>query len=228
MFEPRIEKGHLLGHGLQLDGKFFFFGAAGLDRKGLPDLFPEFQFRFLKQVHGVLVVEASSLEGVEADAHHTRENKIALVSQTADCVPVLLASATRVCAVHAGWKSAALGIVGQAARAFTEPITLAAIGPHIMRESFEVGRDVAEKLLASVPSGANAEGLVRPHADDAKVYFDLTELVRRQIHAVTGPTVRVLEHLADTQTDRRYHSFRRDRERAGRQHSFVVLNPSRL
>jgi copper oxidase (laccase) domain-containing protein len=174
------------------------------------------------------VIEADPQTSLEADAHYTSIAGRALISQTADCVPILLSSKSKVCAIHSGWKSSAQNIIAHSKAAFGgEPVTLAAIGPHIMQSSFEVGRDVAAQLLAAAPQGTTEYDLFSMHDDPNKVHFDLTELIRRQLRAAFGPQIEILECLEDTKQSIQFHSFRRDRERAERQYSFVVIKPEK-
>jgi copper oxidase (laccase) domain-containing protein len=136
-----------------------------------------------------------------------------LVVQSADCVPILLASKYQVCALHAGWRGVAQNIVAAAGPAFADdPVLFAAIGPHILAPSFEVGDDVAKKLTGAPPSASG------------KQYVDLSALVRAQLQQTFGAKIRIFECLHDTKTSVDFHSFRRDGAPAGRQYSFVVLN----
>lgn len=222
MFKKDIRDGLFLGYSATIENAFMFFGSRFLTRELLGKYFPEYQFSFLKQVHGKHVVEASVSTLREADAHFTSQRNLALVVQSADCVPVLLFGRNSVdkdvvCAIHSGWRSTALNIVSETGTAFSSLIA-SAIGPHILKNSFEVGLDVSAKLLTGVPAGHQ---LTSPHEDRMKVYFDLTELIRMQISTTFG--VRPLELLEDTKTNSDFASFRRDRERAGRQLSFIVL-----
>lgn len=225
MFKPEVRDGKTIGHSFEDDNAKFFFGTRELGKDNLSPYFPDYRFAFLKQVHGKAVIEADAAQMLEADAHFTSQPGIALVSQTADCVPILLANHERVCAIHSGWKGCAQNIVEAAKRAFPSlPPRRAAIGPHILKTSFEIGVDVSAQLLAAVPKGFGTDGLKLPHPDPAKAYFDLTELVRRQIRAAFGP-IDIVEHLSDTVTDKDLNSFRRDKAHAGRNYSFVVLKP---
>jgi YfiH family protein len=222
MFSREMRDGKFIGYSARAHGAEFFFGSKNLSRDELKTYFPDLEFAFLKQVHGRGVVEADPRQTLEADAHFTSRKNLALVSQTADCVPVLLASAGGICAIHSGWRSSALNIVSAAKEAAGE-FDFAAIGPHILMPSFEVGTDVAEKLLQAAPAGTQANQLIYPHSDPAKAYFDLTELIRLQLRAAFGDRLILMEALEDTKTSVQFASFRRDKDQAGRQFSFVVM-----
>lgn len=222
-FSPILKDNTLLGFGLQHENVFCFFGGKALSRQGLYVEFPEYDFAFLKQVHGNKVVEASN-QITEADAHYSSRVTRAPVIQTADCIPLLLASRHRVCAIHAGWRSVAQNIISSTKFVFAdEKVLFAAIGPHILRPSFEVGQDVANQLMSSSPSGSDT--LTYPHeSNPEKRWFDLTELVRRQLKFTFGSQLSIKECLFDTKTNPNFYSFRREPNQTGRQYSFVVLN----
>jgi len=222
MFESVTQNGVFLGLKGNCGRAFYFFGSRFVGPDDLRRLFPQYQFCAVQQVHGrgVLHVEkafeAANLP--EADALHTTTPGLAIVVKTADCVPILLSDDNQVCAVHAGWRGVAnriLAAVQQNHPSFSP--TQAWIGPHIQMNSFEVGADVAQQLLAATPAEARGEWTT---------HVDLNKIVRAQLRALYGDRPpRVDSCDIDTVTDPRFHSFRRDRESSGRQYSFVVLNP---
>ncbi|BAJ79865.1 MULTISPECIES: peptidoglycan editing factor PgeF [Acidiphilium] len=115
----------------------------------------------LRQVHGAVAVTSPDPEGPfhEADAMVTDQPGLALGIITADCAPVLFSSADGriVGAAHAGWRGAAAGVLEQTAalmRRMGASKIVAAIGPCIHRESYEVGLDMRTAVLAS---GAESE-----------------------------------------------------------------------
>lgn len=222
MFSREMHDGNFIGYKARAGNAEFFFGTKNLPKTELTNHFPDFKFAFLKQVHGNHVVEANADETFEADGHFTHQKNLALVSITADCVPILLAGHDKVCALHSGWRSTALNIT-KAAKIAAGGFQFAAIGPHILMTSFEVGNDVAQQLLASAPAGTKANQLIYPHDDERKCYFDLTELVRLQLKDAFGDDLLILEALEDTKTSIHFASFRRDKDQAGRQYSFVVM-----
>ncbi|MDI9334337.1 MAG: peptidoglycan editing factor PgeF [Cytophagales bacterium] len=107
---------------------------------------------FLKQTHGMhcLRIDASTPDGVEADACVTTSPDVACTIMVADCLPVLFwnDSGSAVGAAHVGWR----GFVGDILKATLdklcrlsmprEPIH-AWLGACIGFENFEVGAEVA-------------------------------------------------------------------------------------
>ncbi len=224
MIRPLLQNGLFLGMQFETDRALFFFGSKQLAKEELALHFPQFKFCFLKQVHGVHIVHGDPSEILEADGHFTGRSAHALVAQTADCVPILLANDSQVGALHAGWRGVAGDIVGTSKLFFVDPPTVAVLGPHIQTESFEIGQDVMAKLLAAVPSQTERKQFIRPHADPEKCYFDLAKLVRAQLTR-DFPDIQIFETGDNTFTNPAFHSFRRDGAAAGRQYNFVVLKP---
>lgn len=177
------------------------------------------------QVHGakVSIIEAAPLEGEVVDAGRcdallTRLPGIGLVVQTADCVPVLLAAADAVGAVHAGWRGAAAGVAGAAAESLLgltgDPGSVRAwLGPAIGACCYEVGEEVASRFPAA---------FARP-AQDGKHRLDLAAVVRAQLEGAGIPRERISSHPSCTMCGGdRFASWRRDRERAGRMIALVA------
>ena len=127
------------------------------------------------QVHGdrVAVVTSAGTTREELkgyDALVTDVPGVAIGARTADCIPVLMYDPVRrvVAAVHSGWKGTVLKITAKvlavmASKYGTQPKDiLAAIGPGIGPDSFQVGPEVAEAFLAA----GFPETWSRPDTDD--------------------------------------------------------------
>ncbi len=181
-----------------------------------------------RQVHGVecLLVDPSIdhefFETQSADSVLTQTRGVAAAVRTADCVPILIADreSSWVAAVHAGWRGCEQNAVAYAVRALREKGAsqlIAAIGPHISLDAFEVDENTAEQLLNSSPDPTIVERhRVKPHVDLRKmVRAQLNELSLRpeDIDDVIGCTVQDEEH---------FFSFRRDGDQSGRQLSAIV------
>lgn len=122
------------------------------------------QLFLLKQTHSnhVHLLSAYPVDDVpvEADAMVTRQPLLALGILTADCTPILLADAEAgvVGAAHAGWRGAVDGIVGNTVAAMieqgAEPSRIvAAIGPTISSENYEVGPHFMDDFVKLRPDG---------------------------------------------------------------------------
>lgn len=139
--------------------------------------------RCIWQVHGTDVVDSVALSApvperslcivAKADGILTSRANELIAVRVADCVPILLAeeSGAVVAAVHAGWRGLVGGIVPNAVSKLAErskrnPSTLiAAIGPCISVEHFEVGPEVAEAFVKADLTEAIVDREPRPHVD---------------------------------------------------------------
>lgn len=176
------------------------------------------------QVHGRavhLAASASDLGGVvEADAVVSlHPGRIATV-RTADCVPILLAAdgGTAVAAVHAGWRGACAGVIGQTARTLAEagvrPARLvAAIGPAIGPCCYQVGDEVRESFFRSQPGAAAWFAADGP----GRWKLDLWQSARDQLVAAGVPADRIaMSRLCTAHGPDRWFSYRREGPATGR------------
>lgn len=121
---------------------------------------------------------------IAADAIVSTVANVLLTIRVADCVPILFASSDGkfVGAAHAGWRGVVGNIAERTVRALHEagvaPAKIvAAIGPCISVENFEVGEEVAAEF---VRQGLGAA--VRERAGE-KPHIDLQFAVRKQLEA---------------------------------------------
>lgn len=183
---------------------------------------------FLRQVHGIRAVRAEDCTGgqvVEADAIVSRTPGLAIGIVTADCVPILAASAggDRVAAIHAGWRGLAAGVIeaGIEALGVERSRLSAAVGPAARGCCYEVDEPVARALrvryAASLP-GVLVAG--RP----GRYQLDLPALAGRILGGLgVAPERLGMAHCLCTicAPGPRFESFRRDGERAGRLRHFI-------
>ncbi len=142
----------------------------------------------LKQVHSADVRVLSSYPDndtpVEADAMVTRLPALALGILTADCTPILLADgdAGVIGAAHAGWRGAVDGIVGRTVAAMLELGAIrgnivAAIGPTISGENYEVGPHFMDDFIKLRPDGWRHFSLPA----GGRAHFDLPGFVEAEL-----------------------------------------------
>jgi polyphenol oxidase len=184
----------------------------------------------VRQVHGasVLAVPQDAVPAgplVEADILVTDHPSHALAIQTADCVPLLIADprSGAVAAAHAGWRGLAARVpqaaVEAMARQFgSEPRDLiAAIGPSIGAERYEVGADVRDRF-ESAGFGRDLAARWFPRStradhwlfDGWRAASDQLETAGLRLDAIHVARLCTAEH-ADL-----FCSHRRDGKRAGR------------
>lgn len=184
-----------------------------------------------KQVHGadVLVVDEDyDLEHrPEADALVTTRPGIALGILTADCVPILLADpdAGVIGAAHAGWRGAVGGVLARtidamAALGAAPERIVAAVGPAIAAQSYEVGDDFADMIRREHPDAAPfiVPGRLKPH-------FDVPGLVMHQAQTLGLASAERTGGDSYADPDRYFsHRYGTHHEtRAGRQISLIAL-----
>jgi YfiH family protein len=181
---------------------------------GTRDFAPPAPLATLRQIHSAKVLYVDCPGGAgEGDALIAGPDGPWIGVKTADCLPILLVDERlrAVAAVHAGWRGTAARIAQKAVEAMvaggSSPDDLhAAIGPGIGVCCFEVGPEV------SVQFGEEA---IRRHIDLAKTNA-------RQLQDAGVAVQRVyMSHLCTVCHTAEFHSFRRDREKAGRQISVI-------
>jgi YfiH family protein len=148
---------------------------------------------FLEQVHGTAVLEldATTTDGMQADAATTTLLGLACTVMVADCLPVLFcdANGSRVAAAHAGWR----GLLGVHRRGILETTVesfgalgagagelMVWLGPCIGPDAFEVGDEVRSAFVAASPLAAQC---FRPTAP-GKWLADLPGLARQRLQAL--------------------------------------------
>jgi YfiH family protein len=142
------------------------------------------------QVHSAAVRIAESPWGAdrpEGDAVVTAREGLICGALAADCAPVLIADgpARVVAAVHAGWRGALAGVVEAAvsamvARGGSPRRMVAAVGPCIARDSYEVGADFMAQFTARDDGHRR---FFSPGATPEKRQFDLPGFVRDRLAA---------------------------------------------
>jgi len=140
------------------------------------------------QVHSNLVVqvgEGGLPEEPKADGMVTGARGIALVVFTADCAPVLFADPESqiIGAAHVGWRGSLSGIC-EAIIAQMEELgagrnrIVAAVGPCIQQESYEVGDEVLEMFTRQAPEHRQ---FFSQNVKTGKAHFDLPGFVQHQL-----------------------------------------------
>lgn len=118
---------------------------------------------FVNQVHSpdAVLVDLSQWDLINsptADAMVTKDPRITLCIDTADCTPVLFADEKNkvIGATHAGWRGAFAGVVENTVQLMCEQGAevqhiKAAIGPCVAQSSYEVGEDFQRAFLQRHP-----------------------------------------------------------------------------
>jgi YfiH family protein len=190
--------------------------ALGLD--GMP-------IRWARQVHGSAAVVVRENDGPgeardsgECDVLATDRADLALVVQSADCVPILLAGSGAVAAAHAGWRGTAKNVAAAAVEALsglgaTPGLARAWLGPSIGPCCYEVGGEVASRFAGEFVR-AGCGGPYR---------LDLAAVNVAQLEAAGIRRESIVVHPACTRCGgEAFASYRRDGARAGRMIAMVA------
>ena len=196
-----------------------FARALGLD--GTP-------IHWAHQVHGndaatVRAAGAGETNVGSCDAVVTALTGAAVVVQSADCVPILLASPTAVGAAHAGWRGSAKNMAREAVRALealgAAPSALRAwLGPSVGPCCYEVNGEVAAQFAGDfVRSGCSG----RPR-------LDLRAVNVSQLEDAGVPRASISVHPACTKCGGdKFASYRRDGAKAGRMIALIARSQER-
>lgn len=183
------------------------------------------------QVHSADVVIARAPRPADephrrADVILTNNPSVTLYMRFADCVPVLLYDPIRAAVglAHAGW----LGTVREASRAAIQAMQtefgsqpgdiVAAIGPSIGPDHYEVGVDVVEQVYAAF--GGDAQLLIRNQ--DGRTYLDLWTSNRLQLERAGVERIEVAGICTACHTDD-WFSHRAEKGRTGRFGALIAL-----
>lgn len=173
------------------------------------------RFISLHQIHSPDVVVADGAwpagQRPKGDALVTNTPGIALGVSTADCGPVLFVDpqARVIGGAHAGWKGALTGVLESTIDAMeklgaTRSGIIAAIGPLIRQESYEVGNEFVARFV-----GADADNAVFfiPSVRESHAMFDLAGFIRQRLERAG---ILMIDDIGlDTYADERFFSYRR-------------------
>lgn len=191
-------------------------------------------FLTLHQIHSPDVVVAErawSGTRPKADAIVTRTEGLAIGVTAADCGPILFADATArvIGGAHAGWKGALTGVLESTIAAMEKlgadrGSIVAAIGPLIRQNSYEVGSEFVERFLEA---DAEYARFFLPGERNGHSMFDLAGFIRMRLE---NAGVLMIDDLGiDTYSDPRCFSYRRSVHRKeadyGRHVHAIALEP---
>jgi len=189
----------------------------------------------VKQVHGtgVLAVtepnfDLSHFQRVESDAIITNQSGIMIGVLVADCYPVILYDGEGFTAgvVHAGWKGAAAGLIGQTVQAMCELLgsrpehLRAAIGPGIGFHKYEVDRPVRDAFREG--SGHWSRIAKETRLGHWQLDLRLSCLLQLEEAGIARDMIDIVDECTCCHKEK-FFSHRRDQGQTGRQMGFILL-----
>ena len=167
---------------------------------------------WLKQVHGVVALEAPLADGREADASFTSRRGVVCAVMVADCMPVLLAAddASVVGVAHAGWRGLSAGVIEATVKKMrAKPDRLIAwLGPAIGPRAYEVGEEVR---AAFIERDARSAMAFRAAPRPGHWLLDLYAVARQRLRSAGVERVSGGAHCTYSEPER-FFSWRRDKE----------------
>jgi YfiH family protein len=159
----------------------------------------------------------------EGDALITSQPGTLVAIRTADCLPILIADPVQraAAAIHAGWRGTVAHISSRTVEKLSAVFgcrasdLIAVVGPGIGECCFEVGSEVASQFETLFPERDDLGGRTR---------ISLAEANRRQLCQAGIPNEQIT--VVDRCTccgGEQFHSYRRDRDAAGRMVSAVGI-----
>lgn len=190
---------------------------------GLAEVAEEFGLQRIivaKQVHGdnvLRMAEVGKCDGDAIFATNDELNDVGIGIFTADCLPILVKGAQHVAVIHAGWRGLAVGVIkrtiGKLRDLAEDKQFEFIIGPCAGPALYEVGSEVIE----AIPGVAYA-------SPGTKYFLDLPGTAAAQIQATLSDLTPVHWCGVCTISDTRFHSYRRQGDRAGRNLTFIAKN----
>jgi YfiH family protein len=174
-----------------------------------------------------VIIEAGCDLPAHADASITDKSGTALAIKTADCVPLLLVctKTKMIAAVHAGWQGALNRIAAKTVKKMIDKGAkpsriVAALGPSLHQESFQIQEDVRDKFRDAQPETI---GFFKTFGD--RWLLDMSGIVAHQL-AQEGVT-KIGHSPTNTYTSPNHYSFRRRHDdpanETGRNVSVIML-----
>jgi purine-nucleoside/S-methyl-5'-thioadenosine phosphorylase / adenosine deaminase len=190
---------------------------------------PTERLLLIRQVHGTTAAivrrgRQTAWNRPEADIIITDDPDVAIGVRVADCAPVLLFDRRTgtAGAVHAGWRGAAAQAAAHAVDAMREVFDsrpedlVAAIGPCLGSCCGEVGPEVLEAFRSGGADRASIARWFRAGRAD-RSFLDLARANRDQLIDAGVSSEAIFDSGLCTKTHHtRFHSYRADRQRAGR------------
>ena len=167
-----------------------------------------------RQVHSSTVTICTKAGNIDnSDGIVTTEEELILSIQVADCIPIFLFDMQNhnIGLVHAGWRGVHSGIIGNSITQMKElslkPTDIKVLlGPSIRQCCFEVGPEVS-KLFSNK---------FQLKGKEDKTQLDLQGVVVEKLANMNIQSNNIIDINECTCCSDKYHSFRRDGEKAGR------------
>lgn len=180
------------------------------------------RFYYQKQIHSDLInIDNMTLTSttVESDAIISNIKGIIYNVSIADCQAILMYDSVNhaIAAVHSGWKGTSLNIVDKTIAKMsetygTDPLDLLVyLAPSACVDNYEVGKEFTHIFPDSTIRKEN------------KYYFDNRKEILKQLYKSNVLPENIELNRECTITNKRFHSYRRDKSESGRMSAFIGI-----
>lgn len=196
------------------------------------EIFSGFQTH-TNNVHSILSIDEGKYYPIgkyfdETDGLITSIPDVGLVTRFADCTPIVIFDPVKKvhANIHSGWKGTLKEIGGEAVDKLIQvygsnPQDIVVIlGPAIGKDDFEVETDVMKLFKEKF----DFHSLVISRKNEIKYLIDLKEIIRRSLvhKGIDDNNIHSLD--ISTFSDKRFHSFRRDKDNFGQMACITILS----
>ena len=162
------------------------------------------------------------------DGFITDRKDVVIFTKYADCLPVYIYDPVKevIGLVHSGWRGTLQEIALEAVKLMEENYgtdiknVYFAFGIGIGQENYEVGQEFKDLFSEKFPSDIVAESFVEKNG---KLYFDNQKFNHLNLIANGADKSRIITNGYCTFGDKRFQSFRRDKENSGRAGGFIYF-----
>lgn len=216
-FQKRF--GHIVQHG---------FGTRRENTSAKKTPKPVVLLKQTHSSHSVVVDEDFNFDEIkEGDALITKRSDVILAVKTADCLPVLYFDPVQsvVACVHAGWRGLVRGVHTKTLEKMTAQFDVqpqnvhVILGPCLQGSHFEVGPEVVDEFRKSY-----RESLIFKMLPTGKALIDMPKTAQHSLSILGVCSNNFYFMSENTFTNPEvFHSYRRDKDQAGRQLSYIAI-----
>lgn len=180
---------------------------------------------FGKQTHDTVLSkvvfkpEYTQTTTYSSDGQYTKNKNLKLGLYTADCLPCFIITESQLFSLHLGWKGVLDGLFDKAIKKINKNEKLNIfVGPHIQKESFEIGEDLKKMFKKSTAHSLQKKWFLEK--SNGRTHLSLIEVLKTKANGYEA-TFHTSE--IDALKSANHYSYRGDDKTKSRNISFAFL-----